>query len=135
MCQHLRSFLLAASLALFAGSASLGAPICRPDLSFKNVNLSELKNLQRTWTATLNIDASRCTDTLGNFEIRFVREKENAPELEFNELFVWQTGPLHTGQIEVSLDFWVDEAVLQYALDYVWPCGCRGDSVRLLDRK
>ena len=125
MFRFLPSTLLAASLVVLGAAQIAAKPICRPQLTFKNTHLSALKNLQRTWTATLNVDASRCTDVIGHFEIRFLREKENAPELDFTEQFVWQTGPLHTGQIDVSIDFWIDEAVLQYAVDYVWPCGCR----------
>jgi hypothetical protein len=135
MCQHLRSFSLAASIALFGGDSSLAAPICKPDLSFKNVQLSELKDMQRKWTAVLDVDASRCATDFGRFDINFVRERENAPELSFAEQFTWQTDQLRIGQIEVSLDFWMDEAVLHYSVGYVSACGCRSDSVRLQNQK
>ena len=73
----------------------------------------------------LHVDASRCAATSGSFEIHFVREKENAPELEFVERFTWQIGETRSGQIEVSLDFWHDEAVLRYGLGSVAACACR----------
>jgi hypothetical protein len=80
--------------------------------------------LQRTWTAALNVDASRCTVDSGRFDIHFIREKENAPELEFSETFTWQAGELGTGQFEASISLWIDEAVHDYRI-YAAPCTCR----------
>jgi hypothetical protein len=101
MCRHRLSTLLAVSIVLFGGGPSLGRQICKPQLSFKEVRSSEPRNLEWKWTAVLAVDASACATTFGRFEINFLREKEDAPELEFSERFTWQTGELRIGQIEV----------------------------------
>ncbi len=116
------------ALAAFATTTSLAGEICKPTLSFSQARLSDredAQNSQRRWTAILQVDASRCAATSGWFEIYFVREKENAPELEFVERLTWQTGETRAGQIEVSLDFWRDEAVLRYGLGSIAACACR----------
>jgi hypothetical protein len=118
------SALLAAGLVALGASPSLGRPICKPQLSVKQVRLSEVKNLQRTWTAVLDVDAARCAVDSGRFQISFVREKENAPELEFAEQFTWHAGEIATARIEVSIDLWIDEAVHDYFV-YAAPCSCR----------
>lgn len=125
MYLHRLSTLLATGIVLLSANPSTSRPICRPHLAVKDVRLSELHNLQRTWTAVLTVDASSCTAGSGRFDIHFVREKENAPELEFSESFTWQTGELGTGQTEASIDLWVDEAVHEY-LVYAAPCTCHG---------
>jgi hypothetical protein len=125
MWPHPLSTLLAASIVLAGASPSLGGSICRPQLSFKEARLSEAPNRQRTWRAVLGVDASACTASFGRFDISFVREKENAPDLEFSEQFTWQTAQSRAGQIEVAIDLWMDEAVLEYSIGYVAPCGCR----------
>jgi hypothetical protein len=119
------STFLAANIATLIVGDVGAEQICRPRLTIKHARLSELQELERKWTARLDIDASRCTTTHGRFEIIFAREKENAPELEFTEQFKWQTGPLQTAQIEVSIDFWIDEAVQHYAIGTIAPCPCR----------
>lgn len=124
MYLHRLSTLLATGITLLNASSSLGGSICRPHLAVNDVRLSPLLNLQRTWTAALKVDASRCTADSGRFDIHFVREKENAPELEFNETFTWQAGELGTAQIEVSIGLWIDEAVHDYRV-YAAPCACR----------
>jgi hypothetical protein len=43
-----------------------------------------------------------------------------APDLPFTEQFTWSAG-----QIEVSVNFWADEAVLAYSIGAVAPCPCR----------
>jgi hypothetical protein len=116
------------ALAAFATTPALAGNICKPTLSFGQAQLSareDAQNSQRRWTAILHVDASRCAATSGWFEIYFVREKENAPELEFVERLTWQTGETRAGQIEVSLDFWRDEAVLRYGLGSIAACACR----------
>ena len=124
MYRHRPSTLLATGIVLLTAIPSLGGPICRPHLAVKDVRLSPLQNLQRTWTAALTVDASHCTAFSGPFDIHFVREKENAPELEFSESFTWQAGELGAGQIEVSVSLWIDEAVHDYRV-YAAPCACR----------
>jgi hypothetical protein len=115
------------SLLLGAGAILLGvlpqAPageLCRPALSFKEVRFSPVQHLQRTWTAALTVDASSCATSAGRFDLVITRQKENAPDVEFIERFTWKPGP-----VEVSLDFWGDEAVGDYAIGYVEPCLCR----------
>jgi hypothetical protein len=125
MRHHAISTLLVAGLAALGTRGAAAGEICRPHLTFKDVRLSELKDMQRKWTAILNVDATRCAATSGHFDIHIVREKENAPELEFDEMFAWRTDQRRSGQIEVSLDLWIDEAVHGYAVDYIAPCGCR----------
>ena len=118
------TFLAAGIVALTTGDL-IAEQICRSRLAIKQVRLSELQELERKWTAWLDVDASRCTTSRGRFEIIFAREKENAPELEFTEPFTWQTGTQQTGQIEVSIDFWIDEAVRHYAVGSIATCPCR----------
>jgi len=112
---------LCAAIALVSGiTETTAAQLCRPALTFKDVHFSEVRNLQRTWTAALAVDASRCASTSGRFDLAFTREKENAPDLEFVERFTWKPG-----RIEVTVYFWRDEAVLDYSIGYVEPCTCR----------
>jgi hypothetical protein len=112
--------LLAASLAAFSTNSALGVPVCKPQLSFKDVRFSEIRDMRRTWTAVLDVDATSCAATTGRFYLRFVRAKEDAPDLEFAEQLSW-----HAGQMQVSIEFWRDEAVQDYSIGYVAPCVCR----------
>jgi hypothetical protein len=80
---------------------------------------SEAQNHLQEWTGTISIDATRCASTSGPFEIKFVRIKEIGPDLLFTESFTWSPG-----LIEVLLDFWWDEAVLDYWNGDVSPCEC-----------
>jgi hypothetical protein len=91
-------------------------------LAFKEVRFSEMQppTLERKWTAVLSVDASRCATTSGRFEIVFSRLKENGIEIEFREQFMWRPD-----SVEVSVDFWADEAVERYWLDNVAACLCR----------
>src|ERR1700730_11366062 len=95
---------------------------CRPALAFKEVRLSEMKppTLERKWTAVLSVDASRCATTSGRFEIVFSRLKEIGTQIEFREQFMWQSD-----EMEVSVDFWADEAVEGYCVPNVAACPCR----------
>jgi hypothetical protein len=113
------SILLAAGVVMLGATRSLGEHTCKPRLSVKEVRFSDASNLQRKWTAVLDVDASRCAAESGRFDIRFVRLKELAPDLEFIEQFTWRSG-----RVEVSIDFWIDEAVHEYAIGYVAPCPC-----------
>jgi hypothetical protein len=66
------------------------------------------------------VDASACSSAAeGSFEIRFTREKETAPDLEFLETFVWRPPSVH-----VVVNFSADEAVGQYRIENVSPCTC-----------
>jgi hypothetical protein len=114
--------LLAGGIGLVSATQAAGQQICRPVLAFEAVRFSEMQppRMERTWTAVLSVDASRCVTTTGSFEIVFSRLKENAPELDFREPFIWRLP-----SVEVSVDFWSDEAVERYWLDNVAPCPCR----------
>jgi hypothetical protein len=110
---------LVASL-MFGVATPAGAEFaCKPALTFKHVRFSGAQNQQRKWTATLAVDASRCAATTGQFEIRFVRLKEFGPDLTFTEKFRWTPG-----SVDASLNFWWDEAVQDYSIGAVEPCGC-----------
>lgn len=93
--------------------------VCKPALTFKDVRFSEAQKQQRKWTAALTVDASRCVATTGQFEIKFVRLKEFGPDLVFAETFRWTHG-----SVDASLNFWWDEAVQDYWIGNVEPCGC-----------
>ncbi len=115
-----------ASLLLVAGAVLIGgAPhgagdsICRPALAVRAVDFSPIERGQRTWTARIAVDASRCAAASGRFSIRFVRLKETAPDLAFSERFTWVPG-----EVKASTLFAADEAVLSYAIEAA-PCPCR----------
>ena len=103
-------------------TAVAAAPVCKPVLGFKEVRFSptQPETMERIWTAVMAVDASRCATTSGRFAILFVRQKENSPEADFVEQFTWKPG-----LVEVSVDFWADEAVEGYWLSTVAPCACR----------
>ena len=114
--------LLAGNIGLMSGAQAAEQRTCRPALAFKEVRFSEVqpKTMERKWTAVLSVDASRCATTSGRFGIVFSRQKENGPEIEFQEQFTWKPA-----LVEVSVDFWADEAVEGYWLHNVVPCPCR----------
>jgi hypothetical protein len=114
--------LLAASIGLVSVTQSVAQQMCKPALAFKAVRFSKMKppTLERKWTAVLSVDASRCATTSGHFGIVFSRLKEIGPEIEFQEQFVWKPD-----LVEVSVDFWADEAVEGYRLSNIAACPCR----------
>ena len=114
--------LLAGSIGLIGMVPAVGQQMCKPALAFKEVRFSRMKppTLERKWTAVLSVDASRCATNSGRFEIAFSRSKEIGPEIEFREQFVWRPDA-----VEVSVDFWADEAVEKYWLENVAACPCR----------
>jgi hypothetical protein len=113
--------LLAGAIALIVASPASGQQACKPVLAFKDVQFSKWQppKMERTWTAVLSVDASRCATTSGHFGILFSRQKENGPEVDFEERFAWKPSA-----VEVSVDFWADEAVEGYWLNNVAPCPC-----------
>jgi hypothetical protein len=110
---------LAAMLAFGVPAQAVAQIACRPILTFKEARFSEPQNQLRKWTGILSVDARRCAATSGAFEIKFVRIKEMGADLLFSERFRWTPGV-----VEVSLDFWWDEAVLDYWIGEVSPCRC-----------
>jgi hypothetical protein len=114
--------LLASGIGLVGAAQAAGQPACRPVLAIKQARFSEMKppTLERTWTAVLAVDASRCATTSGRFEIVFSRAKEIGIDLEFREQFMWRPDAA-----EASVDFWADETVEKYWLGNVAACPCR----------
>jgi hypothetical protein len=113
------SLLLAIVIALFGATQSTGGTLCKPTLEFREVHFSEAGE-QRTWTAVLAADASHCATTSGHFNVNFVRLKEMAPDLLFTQQFTWRPG-----LFEVNVEFWLDEALLDYSTGYISACPCR----------
>jgi hypothetical protein len=115
-------WLLAGSIGLVSVTQSVAQQMCRPALAFKEVRFSKMQppTLERKWTAVLSIDASRCATTSGRFGIVFSRLKENGLDIDFQEQFVWKPD-----LVEVSVDFWADEAVAEYRLSNIVACPCR----------
>jgi hypothetical protein len=110
---------LAAALVLSVTPQTMAQIACKPVVTFKEARFSGPQNQLRKWTAILNADATHCVETSGLFEIKFVRLKEIGPDLLFTESFKWVPG-----LVEVSLDFWWDEAVDDYWIGNVLPCRC-----------
>lgn len=113
--------LLAAVIGLVGVTQAVGQKVCRPVLAFKNVQFSPMQRptMERKWTATVSVDASRCATDSGLFAVGFLRLKEGAPDAVFREQFTWQS-PLTT----LEVGFWADEAAEDYWLDSVSPCAC-----------
>jgi len=115
-----RSSVLLAGILVHGATQALGAPLCKPVLSINAVRMSDVRLTHKVWTAQVAVDASRCAVSAGRFDIRFVRLKENSPDLRFNERFTWKPG-----QVEISSEFSADETVAEYAIGDVAPCACR----------
>ena len=114
--------LLACAIGL-AGTAHAADPqVCKPALAVSDVKFSAMQppTMGRTWTAVVSVDASQCATTAGHFELGFSRLKENGPEIEFREQFTWQPR-----SVNVSVEFWADEAAESYWLDNIAACPCR----------
>jgi len=114
--------LLAGMIGLTAASQAIGGQVCKPALSITDVQFSEwqLPTLQRKWTATVAVDASRCAaNTAGYFEIGFLRLIENGVDIEFTEEFAWLSP-----KVNVSVDFWANEAVGRAWINKVSACPC-----------
>jgi hypothetical protein len=107
-------------------TSAVGKPMCSPALAFKEVQLSKARppTMERRWSAIVSIDASRCpAKSAGYFEIVFLRLKENGPDLEFREEFVW-TALDWLPSLKVEVDLAADEAIDRYWFDTVTPCRC-----------
>ena len=115
------AWLLAGSLAIAGTTQAIGEPACKPILTVKDIQFSEMRlpTLERRWTAIVSVDASRCASTAGYFEVGFSRLKEIGPEVEFREQFIWSSP-----SVLVGVDFWADEAVERYWIDSVQACPC-----------
>ena len=97
---------------------------CKPALALNDIQFSESQppTLERRWSATVSVDASRCApNSRGQFEIVFSRLKEIGVELEFPARFEWLPP-----SVKVEVDFWADEAVevKGYWIRSITPCEC-----------
>jgi hypothetical protein len=122
MSRSFTSGVLAGIVGLIGMTQVIGQELCKPRLAFKEVQFAEMRlpALQRTWTAVVSVDASRCAaNSSGHFEIRFSRLKEMGVDTEFAQEFVWLAPA-----VKVSVDFWIDEAVERYWIDNVSTCPC-----------
>ena len=115
------AWLVAGSIGLMGVTQAVGEPICKPALAFTKVQFSAMQppTLERKWTATVSVDASRCATTAGYFDVGFSRLKENGIEIEFREQFIWSSP-----SVTIGLDFWADEAVASHWIDSVQACPC-----------
>jgi hypothetical protein len=110
---------LAAAMVPYVSTEAVAGLACEPVLTFKEVRFSDAQNQLRKWRGVVAVDASRCAATSGSFEIKFIRIKEMGLDSLFSERFQWSPG-----STQVSLDFWWDEAVLDYWIGDVASCGC-----------
>lgn len=118
------SALLVVAVGLFRATQASGEPVCEPVLAATGVHFSAPVQpaTGRLWFATITVDASHCADdSTGTFEVVITRSKENAPDVEFRERFVWRAP-----SVKVGVDLWADEAVARYRIDAVTPCPCPG---------
>jgi hypothetical protein len=106
------------------GAAKAAGPVkCTPGLAFKEIRFSQMQppTLERTWTAIVSVDASRCHEnSSGYFEIVFTRISEVAPDLEFRERYEWRPP-----SVEVVVNFAATEAVERYRVENITSCVCR----------
>ena len=124
----LSAFLIGA-IAFCGPAQAANEMLCKPQLAFRQVNFSEAKERQRIWTATLAVDASRCTVNAGRFEIGFDRIIEYGPDLRFFERFDWKDGAT-----DVAYVFGWDEAPTAYWISGIAPCNCRNEPARTVER-
>lgn len=93
---------------------------CRPIIAIESHSLAPPFNLRRTWSAKVKLDAARCAVGRGLFSLRLLRTAENAPDLEFYVPMFWEVG-----QDRLSVEMWIDEAILAADIDQVAECPCR----------
>jgi hypothetical protein len=119
-------FVLLAGFGVFAGvTSAVCQPVCRPNLTFKDVAFSHMQppTMQRKWTAKVSVDASRCAaNSTGTFEIVFTRLQELGPDTEFSENFIWAAP-----DVAVAVTFAPTEAVQDYRIGRVTLCPCAGE--------
>jgi hypothetical protein len=117
-----RQLVLILCFLLLAPSTSLSQVACKPLLSVKSVR--EIRaftpTLQSKWNATLDADTNHCATRSGNFEVDFVRTKENSPDLQFTQKFRWSQG-----QFDISIELTSDEAIHDFRIGFIAPCVCR----------
>ncbi len=122
MYRSLISSIVASTMGLASVVPVTGHPVCRPKLTVTDVQFSEMipPTLERKWTATVMVDASRCApNASGYFDLGISRLKETGYELNFREQFIWLAP-----SVKIGVDFWADEAVEEYWIENVTPCKC-----------
>jgi hypothetical protein len=115
------SCLVAGATLACVGQAAAQA-VCRPKLTITDVQFSDMipPTLERKWTATVMVDASRCAaNASGYFDLGISRLKEAGPEIDFRNRFIWLAP-----SVKIGVDFWADEAVERYWIDNTTPCIC-----------
>jgi hypothetical protein len=120
MYQSRFSTLIAAMVVLSSVTQALAGTSCEPALTLEQVRLSDVRDQRRIWTGVLAVDASGCATTTGRFDINFMRLTKNGPDAPCAEHFMWRPG-----QLEVSVEFRADGAVLDYSIGDIAPCPCR----------
>ena len=123
--------LLIACLAVLGPASAWSQVACKPLLSIKSVRdvrVSSQPTLPWQWHATITADSRHCATASGNFEVDFVRIKENAPDQQFTEKFRWRQD-----QFDVSMELTTDEAILGYRIGFIAPCVCRDVSQLVID--
>ena len=85
---------MAGLIALCGATQAVAESACKPVLTVKEIRFSPIQQLQRIWTARLDVDASRCATSSGRFDINIIRLKETAPDLPFTEHFTWGPGEI-----------------------------------------
>ena len=123
--RSLRAILRCTALGLFVAACATQAtagPVCKPHLAFRQVNFSPInyETMERRWSATLSVDASRCDTASGRFEILFLLMSETAPDNDLARAFTWAPG-----LIEVAVDVTANEWVDGYWLQGIAACPCR----------
>src|SRR5919112_3028271 len=92
--------MLAGAVGLLGVTEVAGEQACKPVLAVTDVQFSDLSPpaTGRLWFATIAVDASHCAEhSSGDFEVAVIRSKENAPDLEFRERFVWRAPSVRVG--------------------------------------
>ena len=118
--------ILATVIGLAGATQAVAEQVCRPGLAVTETRFSQPHPAAsgRLWFALIAVDASGCAaDSGGRFDLVVSRLKENAPELEFREQFVWLAP-----SVTIGVDFAADEAVERYRIDAVTPCRCHKQS-------
>ena len=123
--RSLRAILRCTALGLFVAACATQAtagPVCKPHLAFRQVNFSPInyETMERRWSATLSVDASRCDTASGRFEILFLLMSETAPDNDLARAFTWAPG-----LIDVALDVTANEWIDGYWLQGIAACPCR----------
>jgi len=115
-----RSSLIIAIAALAACPGALAAPQCKPVLSLNEYEVAPKPLPARTWTARIDVDASRCANASGQFDMDFVRGKANVPDQRFTHHYAWTPG-----RVEVSMVLQKDELLADFSISEVAACPCR----------